>query len=62
MIGSTINCEKLEQDKPGDEGFFARCFLLQKTSEHEIYVYAPLHPVLLILKSDSPGLLWPIVQ
>ena len=43
MVGSTINCQKLEQDKPGEEEFYARCLLLQKTSEHEIYLYDLLH-------------------
>ncbi|KAG0617799.1 hypothetical protein M758_4G015600 [Ceratodon purpureus] len=38
VVGSTIDCDKLEQDKPGDEGFYARCILLQKTSEHEVFL------------------------
>lgn len=49
VTGSTINCENLKQDKPGDEGFYARCILLQKTSEHEIYLYDLLNLVLFIL-------------
>lgn len=38
VAGSTISCDKLESDNPGDEGFYARCLLLQRTSEHEVYL------------------------
>lgn len=46
-----MSCEKLEADKPGEEGFYARCLLLQKTSEHEVYVYDSLHLGLIASKS-----------
>nr|XP_024370051.1 uncharacterized protein LOC112279643 isoform X2 [Physcomitrium patens] len=39
VVESTIICARLLNDKPGqDEGFLARCLLLQKTTEHEVYL------------------------
>ncbi|XP_024392742.1 uncharacterized protein [Physcomitrium patens] len=35
---STISSDRLRRGKPGQEGFHARCLLLQKTAEHEIFL------------------------
>lgn len=39
VTGSTITVQNLENGKPGAEGFFATCQLLQKTTDHEVFRY-----------------------
>ena len=39
VTGSTITLQNLENAKPGAEGFFATCQLLQRTTDHEVFRY-----------------------